>query len=259
MVLLFLLSEWACKKTEDPHSFTTGYWVVNMNAPNLVPGDSSRNDQAYAALSLMDDSLLYYDIYFTTTTGQPSSVSLYQGLPVENGVLLAQFTGLAFDADNKAVGHFPLGNAAVDSLHSSGSVFYLVVNGSGGSGLVRGRLGTATSFARDVAMDGSQVMPAVSTDAVGLTLLRLMADNVSLYYNVQITGVPDGDVLTSAAIRKKADNSILLQLASSPTDFNTPKLMTIASASATSLKSDSLYVDIRSTLYPAGLIRGKLR
>jgi hypothetical protein len=125
-------------------------------------------------------------------------------------------------------------------------------------GMARGALSGAAVFAADIPLSGASVTPPVTTPATGITSLRLMAGSV-FYYAVQVSGLPAGDSLTGAYIRKRSDNSVLLNLAASAAGFNVSTTITITGSTVTELETDSLYIDVRSRSYPAGLIAGRIR
>jgi CHRD domain-containing protein len=262
LAFTLLLFSGSCRKTGNPGTFTTGFWSIDLTTINCIPGDSTRKDHAYAVLNLMNDSTLHYDIYFGAIASgdAPVSVQLYQGAPAENGPLVLPLTGVHFNGQNSAVGSLPVSRVIIDSLLSPTAPHYLLINSKQvPGGLVRGQMGMKITYGLDIAMNGNNENPPVSTTATGDCILRLLSDNVTLYYNVQVSGVPAGDMLTSAAIRRTSDNSVLVQLASSPSDFNKSNSKALASSAVASFQSDKLYIDIRSMNYPNGLISGMIR
>ncbi len=261
ITMLFLFG--SCKKTiNDPGTYVTGFWTVDLSTTNKIPGDSVRKDHGSALISLMSDSTLTYDIYVAPLGSGDAltGAQLYMGVPAENGRPLVALTGIQFNSGNEAKGTIPVKKPVLDSLQASGAALYLVVNSTQQqAGLLRGQLGKKIVYAIDVTMNGAGVTPPVNTSATGSTVLRLLSDNVSLFYNVQVTGLSANDALTAATIRRSSDNTVVLQLAGNASGFNVPVSTTIGAAAAASLKSDALYIDVRSVLYPNGLIRGKIR
>ncbi len=264
MAFLALVICSSCKKTNDndPGAFVSGYWTVDLTTTNKIPGDSVRKDHGYGLLTLMSDSSLAYDIYVAPLGSGDAltTAQLFLGSPAENGRPLVTLTGIRFTESNNAKGTIPVKRPVLDSLQLTSSPLYLVISSNQQqTGLLRGQLGKKIIYATDVTMNGAGFTPPVATSVSGLTVLRLLQDNVTLFYNVQVTGVPANDVLTSAAIRRVSDNSILVQLAGSAAGFNVPLSTTISATTAASIKADPLYIDVRSTLYPNGLIKGKIR
>lgn len=266
LLVIALFHFCSCKKKDTyPNTFVSGYWTVDLTATNKIPGDSIRKDHGYATINLMSDSTLAYNIYVSPLgLGDVlTSAQLYSGTPAQNGTLLTELANIKFDTINQTISSMPVRKPVLDSLRSSTAAMYLVVcSKQQPTGLLRGQVcvvGQKIGYAIDVSMAGNGVTPPVITTATGSTVLRLMSDNATLYYNVQVTGLNAGDVLTSAAVRKKSNGSAVLQLASAASGFNTPLTTTITSATAASLKTDSLYIDVRTAQYPNGLIAGKIR
>lgn len=262
VAFLVLIIFSSCKKTNDPGTFVSGFWTVDLTTTNKIPGDSVRKDHGSGLLTLMSDSSLAYDIYVTPLGSGDAltTAQLFLGSPAENGRPLVTLSGIRFDELNSAKGTIPVKRPVLDSLQATSSPLYLVISSTQQqTGLLRGQLGKKIIYAADVTMNGAGFTPPVNTSAAGSTVLRLLQDNVTLFYNVQVSGVLANDVLTNASIRRTSDNTVVVQLAGSAAGFNVPASTTISANAAASLKSDPLYIDVRSTLYPNGLIKGKIR
>jgi hypothetical protein len=263
MMMAIAVAALSCSKKNDPGpgSFTIAFSNVDLASTNLIPSDTTTKAKASAILNVMGDSMLNYDVYFKSipTGDAATTIALYSGSAVQAGNLLIQFSA-TFNATNEAVGSLKLPKQIIDSFVANAPMFVVVGSTKNPNGLVRGQaVGNKILYAVDVAMNGTNVVPSVTTTATGTGILRLLSDNVTFYSSVNITNLPVGDTLLSAAVRKTSTNAVVIQLASSSADFGKSISQTIASATGTSLQTDTLYVDVRSKKFPNGLIRGKIR
>lgn len=129
------------------------------------------------------------------------------------------------------------------------------------SGIIRGQVFNAVTFASSVALSGMNEVPAVNTTATGMALLRITADN-KLYSKVTVTNMEAGDALTAGHIHTGAagtNGAVMLGICASAADFGVTKVYTPTSAILTSIKTDALYVNVHSTNRPSGIVRGQIR
>jgi hypothetical protein len=104
-------------------------------------------------------------------------------------------------------------------------------------------------------------VPPVVTTATGVALLRL-TDDGKLYSRVTVTNVPPADALTMAHIHRGAtgtNGDVLVTLCATAADFGTSKMTQLNDATASAVRTEALYVNAHSTIWPAGIIRGQIR
>lgn len=129
------------------------------------------------------------------------------------------------------------------------------------SGLLRGQLNTKLEMVADVALSGANEVPAVTTAATGIALLRLTSSK-QLFIRVSVAGLEANDALTASHIHRGAtgaNGGILLGLYTNAADFGTVKVFTVDDAQIATLKNDALYVNVHSTSRPSGVVRGQIR
>jgi len=113
----------------------------------------------------------------------------------------------------------------------------------------------------DIPLSGANEVPAVTTTATGLAMLRLASDK-TLYYRVNVANLEAGDALTAAHIHNGAvgvNGGVLVGLAASPADINVAKSTSLTDAAFNTVKTAAVYVNVHSTTKPAGIIRGQIR
>lgn len=257
---LILVSISCTKKTYTSDVFIRKQWQVSMSAAFTVPANTSRTDHAVANLYITSDNQLYYDVYFDANlnaSDTPTSVKLYTGAAAENGTVLLDLHNGTF-TNREVKGNIALDDATQTKLLAAGTnTIYLQVNSTMAStGLVRGQIDKAVTAAYDI--DLAKYSSTVNTTATGKAYIRILADN-SVSYQVVVNSLPTTDALTTAHIHKTADNSTVLVLAASAADFNKVMGTTVTAALAASLNADNLYVDVHSTQYPSGLLKGTIR
>ncbi|MGO4289649.1 CHRD domain-containing protein [Chitinophaga sp. RAB17] len=245
-----------CKKKQHSDEFVLKFWNVRLNATNVVPALPGNGSSAYATLYLRDDYRLYYDIYFDSLAGlTPETVEIRMGNPLQNGnaavlQLSGNFTG------SKMKGDVAMPKEVADSLLKNPG-YLVIASKTAPGGLVRGQLDRKILLAKDVSLTGDQVQPPVNTAATAKIYLRMTDDN-TLFYAIDVKDLPANDQLMEAHVHN-AGGSVLLKLATTATDYTQPLNTSVTGEALRALQQDPLYLDIHSTLAPAGLLRGTLR
>lgn len=256
-MLILACSLVGCKKDPESDLFVKKLWNIQMKGINVVPATPGNGASASALLYLRDDYQLYYDIYFDSLPAgiTPDGIDIRIGGPVENNAaalltITGTFTG------NKLKGNMAMPKEVADSLMKT-SAYMTITSKSAPGGLVRGQLDKKVSWTMDVNLTPGQVVPAANNSASARLSMRLMEDN-TLFYAIDVNGIPSGDVLKEAHIHTPVGAS-LLKLTSTAADYNKQLSMSVTGEPQRALKSDPLYVDVHSTLFPNGLVRGTLR
>ncbi|WP_291912396.1 CHRD domain-containing protein [Chitinophaga sp. CB10] len=223
-----------------------------MKGINVVPATPGNGASASALLYLRDDYQLYYDIYFDSLPAgiTPEGVELRIGGPVENAsssliTITGAFTG------KKLKGNMAVSPAAADSLIKTPG-YMVITSKSAPTGLVRGQLDKKIVYAVDV-----DLTAVAANNASGRLSLRMTEDNMA-WYAIDVKNQPAGDVLKETHVHTPAGATVL-KLAGTAADYGKQLNMSITGEPLRALKSDPLYVDVHSTLFPNGLIRGTLR
>ncbi len=255
MIAVYALA--GCKKDPVSNQFVLKMWNIQMKGANVVPATPGNGASAYALLYLRDDYQLYYDIYFDSLPGgiAPEGVDIRIGGPVQNNntallTLTGNFNG------KKMSGNMPMPKAIADSLIKS-AAYMQIVSKANPTGIVRGQLDKKIIFSLDVNMDGSQVVPAANNTATAKLSLRMTDDNIA-WYAIDVKNLPAGDVLKETHVHTSTGVT-LLKLCSTAADYGVQMNMSITGEPLRALRSDPLYVDVHSTLFPNGLVRGLVR
>ena len=238
-------------------------WSIPLSAKNENPALGLRSETGTATLQLLSDNSLQYTINVTGLAAGDALMAahIHTGNVVSNGgVILGlnpTFTGGVASGTIKDIR-----STLVDSLKSDLNELYFNVHSTQvASGLVRGQLNTGLEMVSDVALNSANEVPAGTSAARGIALLRLTT-NKQLYYRITVTGLEAADALTAAHIHRGAtgaNGGIVLGLYSGAAEFGTVKVISVNDAQIASLKADALYVNVHSTSRPSGVIRGQIR
>ena|SRR5688500_11017372 len=123
--------------------------------------------------------------------------------------------------------------------------------------------GSPVIWVEVVHLSGDNEVPPVNTDAKGIATLRVTQD-MMLHSKVIVQKVDpvDDGMLTASHIHIGAagvNGGVLLFLAHDPGEFGVNMVQQLTTAQYNAILNDALYVNVHSTVYPAGLIRGQIR
>lgn len=263
--LLLLLN--ACSKdsgsTVAPAPIVVKHWDVTMNSKFEVPAPAGRSETGTVALDLYSDMTIKYNINVTGLASGDAltAAHIHVGDPITSGGVILGFSP-SFTGGS-ATGQVSLRASLADSLKNGSTDFYVNVHSTQlPGGLLRGQLNNPVTFAMDVAMNGSAEVPAVTTTATGVALLRLTTDK-TLYAKVTVTGLESGDVLTASHIHAAAagvNGAVIVPLCASAADFGVAlKIAAITDANVSLIQTGQVYANVHSQNHPSGLIRGQIR
>jgi hypothetical protein len=238
-------------------------WDIALSAAYENPKPASRTETGNAKLQLMSDNTLKYTITVNSLASGDALTNshLHVGNAISNGSVVLDL--IPTFASGTATATLPaLRTSLIDSLKSDDNEIYLNVHSTQvPSGLVRGQVNRKIELAADVAMNSANEVPAGTSVATGLALIRLTSDK-KLYTRVTISNLEATDAMTAAHIHKGAvgaNGSVLVGIYSAGSQFGTVTTTTVDDATITILKNDPLYVNAHSTVKPAGLVRGQIR
>ncbi len=262
-LLLVVLSS-SCKKSETiPQAQLVKEITVSLAAANENPQPAGRTETGTATVKVYDDNSISVD---ATVSGLAATDNLtlahfHVGDPVTNGPVILDlkptFAGSSVKATVTGVR-----TSFIDSIKAGTADIYLNIHSTQvGSGIIRGQLFNGITFAASIALSGANEVPAVTTTATGIALLRITSDN-KLYSKITVTNLEVSDALTAAHIHSGAagvNAPVLIGLCSSAADFGITKIYTPTTAILTSIKTDPVYVNVHSTTRASGVIRGQIR
>ena len=238
-------------------------WNIVLSAKYENPAPAGRNETGTANLQLLSDNTLVYTIAINGLAGGDALVAahLHTGDAITNGPVVLGLDPV-FTAGSATGIISTLRTSLIDSLKSGTNEIYINVHSSQvGSGLARGQVNTNIELAADVVMTSANEVPAGTSIATGLALVRLTSEKKA-YVKLTVTGLEAADALTAAHIHKAAagvNGPVILGFYSSAADFGTTKVLPVDDALYTSLKTDAIYVNAHSVLKPGGVIRGQIR
>jgi len=150
----------------------------------------------------------------------------------------------------------------VDSLKDSTKEVYVNVHSTQvPGGLARGQVNTNIELAIDLALTSANEVPAGTSAATGVGILRLTSAK-NAYIKLTVTGLETTDTLTAAHIHKAAsgvNGPIILPFYSTATDFGTVKILPVVDSIFNMLKNDPVYMNAHSKAKPGGIIRAQIR
>ena len=238
-------------------------WTVNLSAKNENPAPATRSETGNVKLQLLSDNSLNYNLSVTGLAAGDvlNAAHIHVGNVISNGGVIVGldpvFTGSTATGNVKN-----LRSTFVDSLKNDMNELYFNVHSvQMPGGLLRGQLNIGIDFVADVMLMGANEVPAVTTNAMGVALLRVTTDK-KLYSKITVTNLDAGDMLKFAHIHKGAtgvNGPVIIDLAMTEADFGVNKVSTLSDVNYTSLKSEAVYVNAHSVLRGGGLVRGQIR
>lgn len=238
-------------------------WNIPMSAQFESPAPAGRTETGTSNLKLMSDNSLQYNIAVSGLTGGDvlNAAHLHAGDAITSGPVILSLNPV-FTAGNSTGIVSGLRSSLIDSLKNSTNDIYINAHSSQvGAGLVRGQLNTNIELAADLAMSPANEVPAGTSAATGLGLLRLTSDKKA-YLKITVTGLEANDTLTAAHIHKAAtgvNGPIILPFYADSTEFGKVKIVTVDDALFASLKTDPIYMNAHSKRKPGGIIRAQIR
>ena len=123
------------------------------------------------------------------------------------------------------------------------------------------RSDNATVWTANIQLSGAEEVPAVTTSTTGVAILRLTAGG-TLHTRINVENMEMGDALLFAHIHfgaKGTNGGVFLGIADMASDFFMNKKFMLSPAQVSTLQNNPLYVNVHSTKYPSGVIRGQIR
>jgi CHRD domain len=254
----------SCSKSSTPVTpppTVVKHWDIVMNAKFENPAPAGRSETGTASLDLYSDNTFKYNI---TVNGLAAGDALtgshiHFGDAGSNGPVMLSFSPTF--ASGTASATLPaIRQTLADSIQNS-TVYVNVHSTQAPGGLLRGQIDKTIDFAIDVPMIGTNEVPAVTTTAAGLAILRLTTDK-TLYSKLTVGNLESNDTLSVAHIHGAAagaNGSVLQALCTSEADFGTVKSVVLSDANVTAVKTGAVYVNAHSKRHPGGIVRGQIR
>ena len=253
----------SCSKSADsatPAATVTWSTSVNMSTKFEVPAIANRTETATATLELYSDNTLKYNIVVSGLASGDAlaAAHIHLGNAGVSGAVYIPLAGTFAGSTISGTATLTAGQA--DTLKTQ-ETYVNVHTTQVAGGLIRGQVDSKVVYAADIVMNGANEVPAVTTTATGVAILRLTEDK-KLYVKITISNLEAGDALSAAHIHAgtaTVSGAVVLGLYSSATEFGTAKKFTVDNAFYTSLLNDALYVNAHSTARASGIVRGQIR
>jgi hypothetical protein len=256
----------SCSKSSSstpatPPPTVVKHWDIVLDAKYENPAPAGRSETGTASLDLYSDNTFKYNISVTgLAAGDALTAShIHFGDAGSNGPVILSFSPTF--ANGAATATLPAIRQTLADSIQNGTVYVNVHSTQFPGGLVRGQIDKTMDFAADIPMAGSNEVPAVSTTATGLALLRLTTDK-TLYSKLTVTNLESNDTISVAHIHGAAagvNGSVLQALCTSEADFGVVKSVVLSDANVTAVKTGTVYVNAHSKRHPGGIVRGQIR
>ncbi len=232
---------------------------IPLSTHYQVPQVPGRQESGLLKMRVSGDTL-YYEIFVNGLSGDDelTMAHFHTGDVLTNGPIVFDFEP-AFSGGT-AVGFIPIRHSLADSLKNGSEIYFNVHSTQAATGLVRGQVNTSIALAADVVLTGEEQVPAVTTTATGTAILRVTSDG-RLFSNVTVNNLEGSDALSMAHIHlgDMGDNGdIIVMLCETAADFGVVKSQFIDNETLITLLSNPIYVNVHSTTYPDGVIRGQV-
>ena len=259
---LFIVFIISCKHDAGTAPTTVKRWdAIPLKAIFEIPAPTGRLEEGDADLELMSDNSLKWDfhIHNLSPSDALNAAHIHVGDPATAGPVFINLNPtFAGPGANGTVTNLRAGQ--VDTLLHM-PVYINVHSNQAPGGLVRSQMDKSVSFAVDVPLSGNNEVPAITTTASGLAMLRLTSDD-TLYSMVSVQGIEATDTFTVSHVHRGVagvNGPVRIFLASSLADFNVSRKTFLVDSLKTMLLNDQVYVNAHTKTKPGGKIRGQIR
>ncbi len=235
--------------------------AIELKSVNEVPAPVGRTEEGDLTMELLSDNSLKFEfhVYNLSPGDLLTAAHIHFSNAGESGpVLIDLKPSIAGSGGTGTVKGLRQGQ--VDTLLSQ-PVYFNIHSTQVPAGIVRGQLDQKVDFALDIALSGNNEVPAVTTTASGLCILRMTEDK-TLYSKVTVTNIETNDTIRVSHIHRGAAGSngpVRIFLASSIADFGILKTTALPDSLYNMIKNDPIYINAHSKLRGSGLVRGQVR
>ena len=251
----------SCEHDGSPAPTVVKEWAnLLLKSGFETPAPAGRNEEGTATLQLLSDNSLKYDFQIRNLTpgDNLTAAHIHFGDAVTAGPVFINLNP-SFVGAGASGTVANLRQGQIDTLMNL-PVYINVHSTQQPAGLVRSQVGQTIDFAMDIPLSGANEVPAVTTTAAGVAMLRIVGD--SLISKVSVTGVEANDTLTASHIHRGAvgvNGPVRVFLASNLADFGITKTTFLPDSMDVMVKTEPCYVNVHSRRNPPGKIRGPIR
>lgn len=266
MLVLCALVTFACEVDEDPPAKVEllSFDIMLDNAYS-IPMVTGRSETGNIQMSLYDDKSLSFTI---TINGLMASDDLtvahvHTGDVVTAGsvaITLVDGSNIEFSG-NTATGTVSLTDEQITTLQGD-DVYVNVHSTDQPSGLVRGQIDQTIDNAYNVSLSPANEIPAINDrNETGQAYIRIVGS--TMFYKVIVNDLEASDAITAGHIHEGSatvNGGVLVNLGiTGSAELEQTKNLTLSTEELGKINNDELYVNIHSTQYPGGLLRGQIR
>ncbi len=253
---------------DDDEPYAVIYFVNALSTKYENPSLNNRPEEGILRFTLWSDNTLSYSIYVYNiqSTDELTGAALYAGDVLTNGSFIVDLKPTF--SEGVAKGNIAIRESLADSLRDLRNQIYINIPSTQvQSGLVRGQINTDIIYTSTIALSGTNEVPPVTTATTGSAVVRMTTEGgmgYKIYYTVASANIPAGDEFSSAGIYNGAQGVVdtdpaYIELCSSSQQLNTKQMKIISQPDAYNLYYNDSYLNVLTTAYPNGLIRGQLK
>lgn len=241
-------------------------------ASEVPPVVTAATGSGWVAIS-SDDTTITYHVEYGGLSGALAAAHIHTGAPgVAGGVIFplaagpSPMDGTLTSADFTASGAITTFAEAISAIKAGATYFNLHTAANPG-GEIRGDLIT-TVDAREATLDGAQEVPAVATGATGAGVVVFSADDSTIWYRVDYSGLSGAAAAAHIHLGATgANGGVLFPLSGSATpmigsltsaDFTATGSVTDYAGAVAAIKAGGTYFNIHTAANPGGEIRGQI-
>ena len=162
-------------------------FVSDLNSMETIPMIMVSGAYGLGSFGLsMDNSKLNFKIICQGLTGAITSAKLYAGTIGMVGVEVADIS--SFINGNVITGNINPAGAVLSNL-LAGEIYLNITTAQNSTGELRSQLVNYKGLTFDGILDGSQMVPPVTTPAQGVCVIRFSPDLTTMYFDIVVDGV----------------------------------------------------------------------
>jgi hypothetical protein len=257
--LLFTI---ACKHDPGVLPTTIKKWEnIGLSAKNEIPAPAGKSEEGDLTLELLSDNSLKYEFHIHNLSPGDAITGAHVHFADagNNGPVIIDLKPSVISGGASGIVS-NLRQGQIDTLINQ-TVYFNVHSTQAPGGIARGQLDKKVEFAMDVALSGANEVPAVTTSASGVCILRMTEDKI-LFSKISVSNLDAGDTIRVAHIHKAAAGSngpVRVTLAGNIGEFDIMKTTTLVDSVYNMIKTEPMYVNAHSKLKGGGLVRGQIR
>ena len=262
LLILSMIAIESCNRDGGVLPTSVKKWdAIELKSVNEVPAPAGRTEEGELNLELLSDNSLKFDFHVQNL--RPGDALTAAHIHLSNAgesgpVIIDLKPSISGSGGTGTVKGLRQGQ--IDTLLSQ-PVYFNIHSTQVPAGIVRGQLDQKVDFALDIVLSGNNEVPAVTTTASGVCILRMTEDKM-LYSKVTVTNIETNDTIRVSHIHRGASGTngpVRIFLASSIADFGILKTTALPDSLYNMIKNDPIYVNAHSKLRGSGLVRGQIR